>query len=149
MPVYTRTFFARASFVPATFPTQFLIVLDPPHKPARFNTVVGTLGDKSSNSCSAIARGPGLYVLCLLYHRKVLSGFYVEQSMNCMVKLECETYLPYVSRTQQYESGLDRRFPACCVQVYEFRWAARFGNGECDENGRGVRQTRAKGFDFI
>lgn len=68
--------------------------------------------------------------------------------MKCVMKLECETYLPYVSGTQQYESRLDPRLPAYCVQVYELCWAARFGNGECDENRRGVGQL-VEVFDFI
>ena len=51
-----RTLFFNASFVGATFPTNFLIEREPPHRPARLRTVVGNSGERESSSASAAPR---------------------------------------------------------------------------------------------
>ena len=64
-----RTLFFSASFVGATFPTNFLIERELPHRPARLRTVVGNSGERESSSASAAPRKLDAAIgECRLYH---------------------------------------------------------------------------------
>jgi len=52
-----HTLILRASFEGAIFPTQFRGERDPPHRPERLRTVVGTPGDRDRSSSSAAVLG--------------------------------------------------------------------------------------------
>ena len=51
-----RTLFFNASFVGSTFPTNFLIEHELPHRPAKLRTVVENSGERESSSASATPR---------------------------------------------------------------------------------------------
>ena len=51
-----RTLFFNASFVGATFPTNFLMERELPHRPAKLRTVVENSGETESSSASAAPR---------------------------------------------------------------------------------------------
>ena len=51
-----RTLLFNASFVGATFPTNFLIERELPQRPAKLRTVVGSSGERESSSTFAAPR---------------------------------------------------------------------------------------------